>query len=82
LDNVLEEISAEDLQHKAEDLLNPVLEAIQKNPSINEAELLGMLADIYPQMQEDSLREQLAHLFFIADTWGRLSVLHEIEGAK
>lgn len=82
LDNLLEAIPAEDLQHKAEDLLNPVLEAIQKNPSINEAELLGMLADIYPQMQEDSLREQLAHLFFIADTWGRLSVLHEIEGAK
>ena len=77
IDNLLESLPAEGLQQKAEDLLKPVLSAIQSLKS--ETEVLGMLADIYPHMQEDTLREQLAHLLFIADTWGRLSIQHEQE---
>ena len=35
-------------------------------------ELLGMLAELYPEMDATGLQERLARMIFVANLWGRL----------
>ncbi len=39
---------------------------------VNPSELLGALAELYPQMNADDLQERLARIMFVATVWGRL----------
>ncbi|HFP6197612.1 TPA: DUF935 family protein, partial [Escherichia coli] len=39
---------------------------------VNPTELLGELAELYPQMNTDDLQERLARILFVANIWGRL----------
>ncbi|MBA1271655.1 DUF935 family protein, partial [Pseudomonas carnis] len=71
LDQAIDSLSAEQLQEQSEKLVAPVLEALQRGRSDSEA--LGLLAEVYPQMDDQSLQQELARLLFIANIWGRLS---------
>ena len=55
-------------------VLAPVLEPLfnQVNDGVNPSELLGALAELYPQMNADDLQERLARIMFVATVWGRL----------
>ena len=70
LDKALAAVPAQGLQDQANDLLTPLLDAINRGGS--EAELLGALAEAFPDMDEKALTEALHRLLFVADTWGRL----------
>ncbi|MDN6856997.1 DUF935 domain-containing protein [Pseudomonas sp. CAN2814] len=70
LDKTLAAVPAQGLQDQAHDLLTPLLDAINRGGS--EAELLGALAEAFPDMDEKALTEALHRLLFVADTWGRL----------
>jgi len=71
LDEVIDALSPEALQAQTEKLLQPVIRAVQNAKS--ESEVLGLLAEAYPEMPEDDLIETMQRLFFAADMWGRLS---------
>lgn len=72
LDQVLSDIPAERLQSTTDSLLAPLLVLIERGGS--EAELLGTLADAYPDMDESALTDALHKLMFAADAWGRLNL--------
>ena len=77
LDQAIDSLPAELLQEQAEQLVAPVLEALQRGRSDSEA--LGLLAEVYPQMDDQALQQTLARLLFIADTWGRLNAAADQE---
>ncbi|EFM9525645.1 TPA: DUF935 family protein, partial [Escherichia coli] len=54
--------------------LEPVLAPLFKRVEngVNPTELLGELAELYPQMNTDDLQERLARILFVANIWGRL----------
>ncbi|KAF1024267.1 MAG: hypothetical protein GAK37_03165 [Pseudomonas sp.] len=70
LDDALAGLPAQALQSQADDLLAPLLDAVKRGGS--ETELLGALAEAFPDMNTDELTEALRRLLFAADTWGRL----------
>lgn len=70
LDAELEAISAAQLQRQSMALLDPLIEAINRGTS--ETELLGLLAEASPAMDEEELVDTLHKLMFAADAWGRL----------
>jgi len=71
LDEAIDALSPQALQAQTEKLLQPVIRAVQSAKS--ESEVLGLLAEAYPEMPEDDLIETMQRLFFAADMWGRLS---------
>lgn len=77
LDQAIAGLSAEQLQEQAEQALLPVIEALQKGR--DESEVLGLLAEISPSLDAHALQQRLAHLMFIADTWGRLAAAADLE---
>lgn len=77
LDQAIDSLTAEQLQEQAEQALLPVIEALQQGR--DEAEVLGLLAEVLPGQDAEALRSNLARLLFIADTWGRLSAAAELE---
>ena len=54
--------------------LEPVLAPLFKRveDGVNPSELLGELAELYPQMNAEDLQERLARIMFVATVWGRL----------
>lgn len=73
---LLDEMPADTLQAVIEPLLLPVLERMKS--AKNDNEVLAILADSYPAMDDGALQEQLTNLLFIADTWARLSAQEEL----
>jgi len=71
LDDALDALAPESLQTQMETLLQPAIRAVQQAKS--ESEVLGLLAEAYPDMPEDDLIDTMHRLFFAADVWGRLS---------
>jgi len=69
LDEIIEALTSETLQGQMEAALAPVLELARDAPD----ELLGRLAERYPDMDDSALQELLARVIFIAETWGRLN---------
>ncbi|UCM30303.1 DUF935 domain-containing protein [Pseudomonas sp. PS1(2021)] len=57
-------------KNQANDLLAPLLDAVNRGDS--ETELLGALAEAFPDMDDSALTDALHRLLFAADTWGRL----------
>ena len=72
LDNIPNDV----LQSVVEPLLLPVIEAVKS--AKNENELLSILADTYPSMDDSELQEKLTNLIFVAETWGRLAAQEEL----
>lgn len=53
-----------------ESVLAPLFERVQSG--VRPGDLLGELAELYPQMKADDLQERLARILFVANIWGRL----------
>lgn len=71
LDQAIDGLPAQLLQEQSEQAVAPLIEALQRGRSDSEA--LGLLAEVYPQMDTQALEQTLARLMFISDIWGRLS---------
>ena len=59
------------LQRQAVELLSDVLKRLQEAPSADAA--LGLLAELFPDMDDSALQESLANMLFAADLVGRLT---------
>ena len=70
LDAALDAKTAEELDAEMRSLLEPVLNAVEDGAAPEE--LLGMLAELYPDMDASALQERLARAIFVANLWGRL----------
>lgn len=70
LDAALDALSADVLNADAQAMLEPLLTRIADGAQPDE--LLGMLAELYPEMDADGLTERLARAIFVANLWGRL----------
>ncbi|HJU70374.1 MAG TPA: DUF935 domain-containing protein [Paucimonas sp.] len=70
LDAALEALSAEDLNADAQALLAPLFAQIADGAQPDD--LLGVLAELYPDMDAAGLQERLARAMFVAKLWGRL----------
>lgn len=70
LDAALDALSADALNADTQAMLAPLLKRIAKG--IQPDELLGMLAELYPEMDATGLQERLARMIFVANLWGRL----------
>ncbi|XLM22156.1 DUF935 domain-containing protein, partial [Chromobacterium piscinae] len=70
LDAALNALSADDLQADAAAMLQPLFARIQAGAQADE--LLGNLAELYPDMDASGLQERLARAVFVAKVWGRL----------
>ncbi|WP_047257749.1 DUF935 domain-containing protein [Chromobacterium subtsugae] len=70
LDAALDALSADELQVAAAAMLQPLFDRIQAGAQPDE--LLGSLAELYPDMDASGLQERLARAIFTAKVWGRL----------
>lgn len=70
LDAAMEAVSPEALEDELRAALAPLMERIEHGAAPEE--LLGLLAEIYPQMDASALTERLARAIFVANVWGRL----------
>ncbi|UTH73967.1 DUF935 domain-containing protein [Chromobacterium sp. IIBBL 290-4] len=70
LDAVLDALPADELQADAAAMLQPLFDRIQDGAQPDE--LLGSLAELYPNMDASGLQERLARAIFTAKVWGRL----------
>ncbi len=70
LDAALDALSADALNADAQAMLAPLLKRIAKG--VQPDELLGTLAELYPEMDTSGLQERLARAIFVARLWGRL----------
>lgn len=72
LDAVIEQIPAQRMQTQVDELLAPLLSALEDGA--DEQTVLGLLADAFPEMDESALTDALHRLLFAADAFGRLNV--------
>lgn len=70
LDTALDALSADALNADAQALLAPLFKRIQDG--VEPEALLGMLAELYPDMDAQALTDRLARMIFVAKIWGRL----------
>lgn len=71
LDAALDAIGADTLDAQMRELLAPVLARLDENPDPNE--LLGWLAEAFPEASGGALEEKLGRLLWAAQMWGRLN---------
>jgi phage gp29-like protein len=72
LDAVIEQIPPQRMQTQVDELLAPLLSALEDGA--DEQTVLGLLADAFPEMDESALTDALHRLLFAADAFGRLNV--------
>ncbi|WP_440217239.1 DUF935 domain-containing protein [Chromobacterium piscinae] len=70
LDAALDVLSADELQADVAAMLQPLFDRIRAGAQPDE--LLGSLAELYPDMDASGLQERLARAIFTAKVWGRL----------
>lgn len=70
LDAALDALSADVMNADAQAMLAPLLTRIADGAKPDD--LLGMLAELYPEMDAEGLTERLARAIFVANLWGRL----------
>lgn len=70
LDAALDALSADVMNADAQAMLEPLLTRIADGAKPDD--LLGMLAELYPEMDAEGLTERLARAIFVANLWGRL----------
>lgn len=73
LDAAIDALAAEDLDAQARDLLAPLIERLRDAGDTDPAELLGWLAETFPEADGDQLEERLTRLMFAAQMWGRIN---------
>lgn len=78
LDDALKNIPATTQDQASMDMLAPVIQAVQEGSS--ETEILGLLAEAFPGMDETTLTDTLHKIMFAADAWGRLYAAAERVG--
>ena len=54
-------------------MLAPVFRQLENGATPDE--LLGMLAQLYPQMDASGLQERLARIIFVSQIWGKIHVV-------
>ena len=69
LESLMASLDAQTLDAQGRALLAPIMRLAQDAPD----ELIGRLAERYPQMDDDALQEMLARILFVAEVWGRLN---------
>ncbi|MDO5940629.1 DUF935 domain-containing protein [Burkholderia cepacia] len=70
LDAALDGMSVDGLNAEAQAMLAPLLKRVANGAEPDE--LLGMLAELYPEMDAAGLQDRLARMIFVAKLWGRL----------
>jgi len=73
LDGLIDSLDAETLDAQGRALLAPIVRLAEEAPD----QLLGRLAECYPQMDDQDLQETLARILFVAEIWGRLNAQAE-----
>lgn len=72
IQELLESIDESGVQRQAEEILKPIMTAIEKSKNTEEA--MELLAEAYPDMKTKKLEEVLARLIYISEIFGRLEV--------
>lgn len=70
LDKAIADISSEQMQALMLPILEPLINAIKRD---GPEAAMEQLAEIYPQMDDTELTEQLSRVLFVARTWGQLN---------
>ena len=70
LEQAVSDIAPQQMQALMLPILEPLIEAINKE---GPEAAMERLAELFPQMDDRELIEQLANVLFVADTWGRLN---------
>lgn len=70
LDAALDTLAKGEMDDQATRLIAPLLVRVKRG--VPAEELLGLLAELYPAMDETDLRERLARCLFVAKVWGML----------
>lgn len=70
LDDAINNIPPAQLQAQSVQMLKPLVDAI--NNGASETEVMGMLMELLPDMDETALADTLHKAMFAADVWGRL----------
>lgn len=65
------ELPAEAIAQGMNELVAPLVQAIQEGRDADEA--MNVLAEAWPELPDDTLRQLLTQAFFVADIWGRLN---------
>lgn len=71
LDAALDALPSAALQAQMQALLQPILAAAARGA--DQAEMLGLMAEAWPQMDQSALVESLSRILFAADLFGRLT---------
>ncbi|MCX9038492.1 DUF935 domain-containing protein [Citrobacter portucalensis] len=72
LDHALDQLmKSGELDNVLKPVLAPLFAAVRDGAS--PTALMGQLAELYPAMNADDLRERLARILFVAKVWGRLN---------
>lgn len=70
LDDALASLADDTLNEDMQALLAPVFRQLENGATPDE--LLGMLAQLYPQMDASGLQERLARIIFVSQIWGKI----------
>ena len=70
IDDAVDAIPAEQMQALMMPMLEPLIKAIKED---GPEAAMEQLAEIYPQMDDTELTEQLSRILFVARTWGQLN---------
>lgn len=71
LDNALDDLENGTLNDDMQAILQPLFDRIKSGAT--PSELLGMLADFYPEMDASGLQERLARVIFVSSIWGKIN---------
>lgn len=65
------ELPAEAIAQGMNELVAPLVQAIQEGRDADET--MNVLAEAWPELPDETLRQLLTQAFFVADIWGRLN---------
>lgn len=73
VDEALDALDSGDLNDEMVPVLAPIMEAAEQGPDV----LLGMLAELYPDMDTSGLEERLRRAMFAVELWGSIDAEEE-----
>ena len=73
VDEALDALDSGDLSDEMVPVLAPIMEAAEQGPDV----LLGMLAELYPDMDTSGLEERLRRAMFAVELWGSIDAEEE-----
>lgn len=73
VDEALDALDTNDLNDEVMTVLAPIMEAAEEGPDV----LMGMLAELYPQMNTSALEERLRRALFAVELWGSIDADEE-----